>query len=99
MSLPAAEPNHWGRGGRTTARLIDTTVLPAFRGSGLGGRLQHHHLKELRRLGILRAEAYVRAEKTGWLLFNARSGFKVASHKADSVLIAIDLEESFGDSH
>jgi hypothetical protein len=94
---PSANCDNWGKGGRRTARLIDTTVLPLFRGTGLGGRLQYHHLKELRKLGILRAEAYVRAEKTGWLLFNARSGFKVAAKIGHSYLIINDLGESPGD--
>jgi GNAT superfamily N-acetyltransferase len=94
--LPA-DPDSWGKNGRHTARLIDTTVLPSLRGTGLGGKLQYHHLRELRRLGILRAEAYVRVEKSGWLRFNARSGFKVAGKKAHSLLIANDLEESPGD--
>ena len=92
-----AECNNWGKDGSHTARLIDTTVLPSFRGAGLGGKLQYHHLRELRKLGILRAEAYVRADKSGWLHFNARSGFKVAGKKAHSVLIVNDLEESRGD--
>jgi hypothetical protein len=95
--LPPAEHNHWGKGGRRTARLIDTTVLPAYRGAGMGGRLQYHHLKELRRLGILKTEAYVRAEKTRWLLFNTRSGFKVTAKKAANCLIINNLEESPGD--
>jgi hypothetical protein len=87
----------WGKDGRRTARLIDTTVLPSLRGTGLGGELQFHHLKELRRLGILRAEAYVRIDKSGWLRFNARSGFKVVGNKAQSLLMAIDLQEFPGD--
>jgi GNAT superfamily N-acetyltransferase len=94
---PPADPNSWGKNGRHTARLIDTTVLPSLRGTGLGSKLQYHHLRELRRLGILRAEAYVRVEKSGWLRFNARSGFKVVGKKTHSLLIANDLEESSGD--
>ncbi len=96
-SLPTAGYDHWGRDGSHTARLVDTTILPAFRGAGLGGRLQYHHLRELRKLGIRRAEAYVRADKFEWLHFNARNGFKVAAKKANSVLIVNDLEESLGD--
>jgi GNAT superfamily N-acetyltransferase len=96
--LPAAQYDHWGKNRRHTARLIDTTVLPSFRGTGLGGTLQYHHLRELRKLGIRTAEAYVRVSKSGWLQFNARSGFKVAGRKGHSVLIANDLEHSLGSS-
>ncbi len=95
-SLPMAEYDNWGKDGSHTARLIDTTILPSFRGAGLGGKLQDHHLRELRKLGIRRTEAYVRADKSGWLHFNARSGFKVAGKNANSVLIVNDLEESRG---
>jgi len=96
--LPLADYDNWGKDGRHTARLIDTTVLPSFRGAGLGGNLQVHHLRVLRKLGIRKAEAYVRVDKSGWLQFNARSGFKVATHKANSVLIVIDLDQSHGNT-
>ncbi len=96
--LPLADYDNWGKDGRHTARLIDTTVLPSFRGSGLGGNLQVHHLRALRKRGIRKAEAYVRVHKSGWLQFNARSGFRVAAQKANSVLIVIDLDQSHGNS-
>lgn len=99
-SLPRWRPEdryRWGKNGRSSARLIDTTVLPHLRGAGLGGELQFHHLRELRKQGILTAEAYVRIEKSGWLRFNARSGFKVAGRNAQSLLMAIDLDKFSGD--
>jgi hypothetical protein len=55
-----------------------------------------HHLRELRALGIRRAEGYVKDNKVWWLHSNARSGFKVVGKKANNVLVVNDLEESPG---
>jgi ribosomal protein S18 acetylase RimI-like enzyme len=95
-ALPTARDGKWGTMGPDTVRIVDITILPSSRGAGLGGKLQLHHLKTLYRMGIRRAEAYVRADKTGWLLFYTRIGFKIAGKKANSLLIVNDLEHSLG---
>jgi ribosomal protein S18 acetylase RimI-like enzyme len=97
-ALPKAKDGEWGRRGSDTVRIVDITILPSSRGAGLGARLQVHHLNALFRLGVRRAEAYVRADKIGWLLFYARIGFKISGKKATSLLIVKDFEHSLGEN-
>jgi ribosomal protein S18 acetylase RimI-like enzyme len=96
-ALPKARDGKWGKMEPDTVRITDITVLPSYRGVGVGGKLQVHHLRTLKSLGVRRAEAYVQTGKSGWLLFYSRIGFKIAGKKGNSLLVANDLEESFGD--
>jgi ribosomal protein S18 acetylase RimI-like enzyme len=85
--------NAWGKGGPHTAKLLNTTILPFFRGQSLAEMLQWHHLSELCRLGIRRVEAYVNKDNKRWNYFNARKGFRFVAVRGPCLLMVQDLHQ------